>query len=277
MTKQTINIGTSPDDHTGDSLRVGGDKINDNFTELYDRGPVYSGTDYETLKAAIRQFSIKGMKYGESFYISKIIAGEVYSDPSYRKYQIDVNLTTSLGSAGTCRLRFLTVSVPVGTPKTGLEEIALSDPTSTTLFGSIKIDWSKLTLGATYTSTTWAAGALSNISTFDAGSTPGGGGIGIEILKVTSSETVTGAYDLYQVGAGGTINIDTAANIVGPIKIKNISGGAIDINSSDGNHKFDSTYTQIQLADFGYVEINVGSTNTGVTDLLVNGTYTTPP
>lgn len=36
MAKQTINLGTTADDGTGDSIRVGGDKINDNFTELYD-------------------------------------------------------------------------------------------------------------------------------------------------------------------------------------------------------------------------------------------------
>lgn len=35
MVQQTINIGAAPDDGTGDTLRVGGDKINDNFTELY--------------------------------------------------------------------------------------------------------------------------------------------------------------------------------------------------------------------------------------------------
>lgn len=35
MAQQTINIGAAPDDGTGDTLRVGGDKINDNFTELY--------------------------------------------------------------------------------------------------------------------------------------------------------------------------------------------------------------------------------------------------
>lgn len=35
MPQQTINIGSAPDDGTGDTLRVGGDKINDNFTELY--------------------------------------------------------------------------------------------------------------------------------------------------------------------------------------------------------------------------------------------------
>lgn len=35
MAQQIINIGTLPNDHTGDTLRDGGDKINDNFTELY--------------------------------------------------------------------------------------------------------------------------------------------------------------------------------------------------------------------------------------------------
>lgn len=35
MAQQIINIGAAPNDHTGDTLRVGGSKINANFTELY--------------------------------------------------------------------------------------------------------------------------------------------------------------------------------------------------------------------------------------------------
>jgi len=35
MAKQTINIGASANDNTGNPIRVGGDMINDNFTELY--------------------------------------------------------------------------------------------------------------------------------------------------------------------------------------------------------------------------------------------------
>jgi hypothetical protein len=35
MSKQTINIGTSPNDRSGDSLRVGGSKINQNFNDIY--------------------------------------------------------------------------------------------------------------------------------------------------------------------------------------------------------------------------------------------------
>lgn len=36
MARQTINIGTVANDGTGDGIRTGGDKINDNFAELYD-------------------------------------------------------------------------------------------------------------------------------------------------------------------------------------------------------------------------------------------------
>jgi hypothetical protein len=36
MAKQTINIGQTPNDRTGDPLRSAFEKINNNFTELYD-------------------------------------------------------------------------------------------------------------------------------------------------------------------------------------------------------------------------------------------------
>lgn len=39
MAQQTIGIGSTANDGTGDTLRSGGDKINDNFTELYSRTP----------------------------------------------------------------------------------------------------------------------------------------------------------------------------------------------------------------------------------------------
>ena len=35
MAYQSLGIGSAADDGTGDSLRVGGDKINDNFSEIY--------------------------------------------------------------------------------------------------------------------------------------------------------------------------------------------------------------------------------------------------
>jgi hypothetical protein len=35
MTKKILGLGTTANDHAGDSIRVAGGKINDNFTELY--------------------------------------------------------------------------------------------------------------------------------------------------------------------------------------------------------------------------------------------------
>ena len=35
MAKQSLGLGSSANDNTGDTLRAGGDKINDNFTEIY--------------------------------------------------------------------------------------------------------------------------------------------------------------------------------------------------------------------------------------------------
>lgn len=38
MARQSINLGTSPNDGTGDTLRIAMDKVNDNFVELYNNG-----------------------------------------------------------------------------------------------------------------------------------------------------------------------------------------------------------------------------------------------
>lgn len=40
MGRQIIGIGTSANDNTGDDLRTAGDKINDNFIELYNQDSV---------------------------------------------------------------------------------------------------------------------------------------------------------------------------------------------------------------------------------------------
>lgn len=49
MAKQTINIGTAANDGSGDQLRTAFDKINDNFTEVYNDIATLQGS---TLTAA---------------------------------------------------------------------------------------------------------------------------------------------------------------------------------------------------------------------------------
>lgn len=74
MAQQTINLGAAPDDGTGDTLRVGGDKINDNFDELYDETLKFKGsTDCSTnpnypaaLKGDLYRVSVAGKIGGAS-------------------------------------------------------------------------------------------------------------------------------------------------------------------------------------------------------------------
>jgi hypothetical protein len=61
MAKQTISLGTSANDGTGDSLRSAGTKINANFTELYDdyislaelKAVVAASSDFADFKSRI--------------------------------------------------------------------------------------------------------------------------------------------------------------------------------------------------------------------------------
>jgi len=46
MARQSINIGSAPNDGTGDSIRAAFDKCNDNFEELYGRGAAGNNFDF---------------------------------------------------------------------------------------------------------------------------------------------------------------------------------------------------------------------------------------
>ena len=64
MAKQTLGVGAAANDNTGDTLRTGGIKINDNFTEIY--GSIGNGSDIQLsiANAAVGQV----LKYnGSSF------------------------------------------------------------------------------------------------------------------------------------------------------------------------------------------------------------------
>ena len=49
MARKEVNIGTTGNDATGDSIRTGFDKVNQNFTELYAALGLGGGLNFETL------------------------------------------------------------------------------------------------------------------------------------------------------------------------------------------------------------------------------------
>ena len=72
MARQNIGIGAAPNDGTGDTLRVGGDKINDNFIELYGFGNFRGAYD-----ASVNAYPSSGgsgtagaIQAGDEWYVS---------------------------------------------------------------------------------------------------------------------------------------------------------------------------------------------------------------
>jgi hypothetical protein len=66
MAKQSIGLGAAANDNTGDTLRVGGDKINDNFTEIYTN--LGNGTDLAITLANASTGHV--LKYNGTNYVS---------------------------------------------------------------------------------------------------------------------------------------------------------------------------------------------------------------
>jgi hypothetical protein len=64
MTRQVIALGTTPNDHTGTPLNIGGDMINDNFKELYDKIALYEGTGIKFITKIINAKYHGDFQYG---------------------------------------------------------------------------------------------------------------------------------------------------------------------------------------------------------------------
>lgn len=92
MAKQTINIGTTANDGTGETVRSAFDKVNDNFTELYDNN----------LKAGFATGSIDGsgnfivdFNYGAvSLSLTKNVTGLIFSNAvNNKRNEVLIRLT----------------------------------------------------------------------------------------------------------------------------------------------------------------------------------------
>ena len=75
MAKQLIQLGTTVNDGTGDTLRDGGEKINDNFTEVYDRTDYANNATTTALSLATLDATYVGKATGFQVYALSIIGG----------------------------------------------------------------------------------------------------------------------------------------------------------------------------------------------------------
>lgn len=100
MAQQTIGLGSAPNDGTGDNIRVAGDKINDNFTELYARGEIFTAT-VSVSSAQILNSNSSPVQLiaspGAGKFIS-ILSCDVYYDYNSVAYATNINTGLRYGS-----------------------------------------------------------------------------------------------------------------------------------------------------------------------------------
>lgn len=87
MAKQTLGLGAAANDNTGDTLRTGGDKINDNFNEIYSAVGNGSTLQLNVTNAAVGHV----LRYNGSSFIS--------SDYSTLTSALDVNGNSIISSS----------------------------------------------------------------------------------------------------------------------------------------------------------------------------------
>ena len=189
MAKQTINLGSSPNDGTGDNLRAGGDKINDNTTELYTA--LGDGTDLKIVVAGASSNQILQWDTGNSRFqpTASAAAGDISVDTSPQLGgDLDINAFNII-SANNENIEF----VPHGTGVVKLDELTFPTGAGTTGYvlatdGASAMYWkqvgSTITLSAdTGTDDTYTVGNALNFG--------GGTGIGTTV----SDDNITIAID----------------------------------------------------------------------------------
>jgi hypothetical protein len=127
MAQQTINIGTSANDGTGDPLRTAFDKANDNFNEIY-------AADFVT-QARIADDVIDYARMGTEFTTSAVISA---SDVDFSTAQVftktltaNTTLTFSNASVGMVKDLIITgnftLTLPTGSTVTGTYDGTVSN------------------------------------------------------------------------------------------------------------------------------------------------------
>lgn len=267
-----IDIGTTANDGTGDTMRDAFGICNNNAYVLrYLQGPCV-GTEYLDVRMAVKNFAVLNDQYFPvaNYYISSIIAG-VAESGQYR-YTIEVSRSLTFTVAGTVVMRYTTLSAL----KTAVENVYLAEYNTSKIWGKILIDWALLTAGTTYTMNLPGKGFLYVLNPINPMVSPPGGG-GVSPAVHSSAFTADGSSSFYQVTAAVDPVIEAWTACVGVIRIKNSHVAAITIyvtgaDTIDGIGGGSITNPAI-MVDPG-ITIEISPTSTAGVFIVTSGTYT---
>jgi len=247
MAQQTIGIGTSANDGTGDALRDAMDKCNDNFTELYAdvaeltasvNSPCIS-TSEPKLIALVKYVALTGqfLDY-DFFYLSYVKNGPT-------QVTLKVSKTQNLSSAGAVVCQ-LDETEPA---RTGWGLVQLDQVSDSGISGYLIVDWDAITAETAYTQTKWEEAGLFGIVTAPKSQ---GQGYDAQIAVLTDDTVdVDGTKEMYtNDGAANDIDLTLVAfeSLAGKIVINNVS----------------DTYHISAYPEYGTVTIN-GASGIGIT------------
>lgn len=137
MAKSTLLVGASPDDGTGDSLRNGGIKINDNFTEIYNAlgdgttiaantaslaSNTYVNTTFETKAVALAANNTQNNSINDRIQVAN--AAAIYATKAYTASNTYVNV--GLGSTNTAIRNLVSDRIQVSNANITFETKVLS-------------------------------------------------------------------------------------------------------------------------------------------------------
>ena len=275
MAKQTILRGTNPNDGTGDNLRAGAGKINDNFDEIYaaiGNGTTVNGTwrlqDDSSTEAIISA-------NGE---VLRILGGTAV-DTAISGNDLTISLDTSavVTTDGTATLTNKTIALGSNTVSgtTAQFNTALTDGSFATLAGTEVLTNKTLAAGSntisglTNSNLSGSAGitnanlANSSFTIEDTSSTQDTVSLGEKLQFIGSNGITTsvGANEI-QIAIDGTVVTETSTDT---LTNKTISGSSNTLSNIGNSSLSNSSIT------LGDDSISLGGTQTTVTNLSLDG------
>ena len=264
MTKQLINIGTTANDAKGDTLRVGAEKINSNFTELYNT------VAYTLPPAGVGPNSTLGGVRIDGTTIQ--VSGGVISAPALTPYSLPVATTSLLGGV---KVDGTTITITSGVISATPNYVLPS--ASTTVKGGVKIDGTTIQINNGIIS----APALTPYS-LPVATTSLLGGVKVDgtTITISGSGVISGAntYTLPTASTTikGGVKVDGTSIVINGQTISGFSGSYADLTNKPTIPSLTGYATETYVTTRGYLT-SVGTIS--YTDLsnkpaLFSGSYT---
>jgi len=204
MTQQIINVGNTTNDGTGDTLRVGAQKINNNFTELY--GTVNYLSNY-TFSIPTASTSVAGLVKVDGSSIT-ITSGTISATP----YTLPTATTSVLGGV---KVDGTSVTISNGVISATAPYIL---PTATTsVLGGVKVDGTSVTING--------SGVISAVTSYSlpTATTSVLGGVKVDGTTITINGSGV-------ISSAAAYSLPTATtSVLGGVKI---DGTSVTINGS---------------------------------------------